>query len=57
MSTKYEELKTKIERIREDESGDLYFEVVDAYEKGEIDCNQYVELYDAFKISVRNFAS
>lgn len=54
MSIRFEELKCKIDYSRDNETEDLYFEVVDAYEKGEINCNEYVELYDAFKISFQN---
>lgn len=57
MNVRFEELRSKIERNMNKESEDLYFEVVDAYEKGEIDCNEYLMLYDAFKLSTKNYAS
>lgn len=51
MSFVYSELKSTIEK-KNSSLEDVYFEVADAYQKGVIDCNEYLELYEMLKKSV-----
>jgi hypothetical protein len=50
MGIVYSELKSRIES-KNCCIEDAYFEVADAYQKGVIDCNEYIELYDMLKKS------
>jgi hypothetical protein len=45
-----------IEYSKNKEPDQLYFEVVEAYEKGEIDCREYIVLYELFKNTTGGFA-
>lgn len=46
MSGKFTEFKRIIEKYKGIDFYDLLGEIVRAYEKGEIDCNEYIQLYE-----------
>jgi hypothetical protein len=48
ISKKFTELKRKIEKGYDINLYDLLGEIVEAYEKGEIDCREYTQLYEFF---------
>jgi len=56
MNEKFEQLKCMIEYSRNIEPDQLYSEVVEAYEKGEIDCREYIVLYELFKNTTGDYA-
>lgn len=46
MSSKFAELKRKIEKCNNINLYDLLGEIVEAYEKGEIESREYIALYE-----------
>lgn len=46
MSKRFTELKRKLEKGYGINLYDFLGEIVDAYEKGEIDCREYIQLYE-----------